>query len=257
MTAGDFMTRVFEYIPFFDWAHVHEGEHVIAQADFFSTWFVDLTFVPTALFVVIVFFLSLRRFIVDIHENAVQDGKTDKSSINYKEMFQALLRVIPVILKHQKFTECTTNRNRATPHMMVLYSFIGLFIVTTIGFIALYIFQNPAPYSQLTPMKWIANISGVALVIGSGLMIKNRMGNEDEKTAYKDWYILWVVFSLGLTGMLTEMARLAHLAGTSYFFYYLHLIAILNLFLFLPYSKMAHLVYRTTAMTYAEYSNRK
>jgi len=258
MTAGDFMTKIFEFIPFFDWAPVHEGEHVIAQADFYSTWFVDLTFVPTATVVAIIFFLSLKNFLNDIHENAVLEGKTDKTTLDYKEFFQALIRVIPTILRHDKFNECDSNKDRATPHMMVLYSFIGLFIVTAIGFIALYVFQSHGPYSQLNPTKWLANISGVALVIGSGLMIKNRLDKKDDQmTTYKDWFILGIVFSLGLTGMLTEMARLAHMEYLSYFLYYLHLIAIFNLFAFLPFSKMAHLVYRLTAMTYAEYSNRK
>ncbi len=258
MTAGETMTKIFEFIPYFDWAHVHEGGHVIAQADFFSTWFVDLTFVPTATVVVIIFLLGLKNFLTDIHENAVLEGKTDKTTLNYKELFQALIRVIPVVLKHDKFNECEANKDRATPHMMVLYSFIGLFIVTSIGFILLYIAQSPGPYSQLNPMKWLANISGVALVIGSGLMIKNRLDKKDDQlTYYKDWFILGVVFTLGLTGMLTEMARLAHMEYFSYFLYYLHLIAIFELFAFLPFSKMAHLVYRLTAMTYADYGNRK
>ena len=258
MTAGETMTKIFEFIPFFDWAPVHEGEHVIAQADFFSTWFVDMTFVPTATAVVIIFFLSLKNFLNDIHENAVLEGKTDKTAIDYKEFFQALIRVIPTILRHEKFNECDSNKDRATPHMMVLYSFIGLFIVTTIGFIALYVFQNHGPYSQLNPMKWLGNISGVALVIGSSLMIKNRLDKKDDQmTTYKDWFILGIVFTLGLTGMLTEMVRLAHFEYLSYFFYYLHLIAIFQLFAFLPFSKMAHLVYRLTAMTYAEYGNRR
>jgi quinone-modifying oxidoreductase subunit QmoC len=194
----------------------------------------------------------------DIHENAVLEGKTDKTSLDYKEFFQALIRVIPIVLKHDKFNECEANKDRATPHLMVLYSFIGLFIVTSIGFVLLYIAQSPGPYSQLNPMKWLANISGVALVIGGGLMIKNRLDKKDDQvTTYKDWFIVILVFSLGLTGMLTEMARLAHLAGISFFFYYLHLIAIFELFAFLPFSKMAHLVYRLTAMAYAEYGNRK
>ena len=258
MTAGETMTKIFEFIPYFDWAHVHEGGHVIAQADFFSTWFVDLTFVPTATVVVIIFLLGLKNFLTDIHENAVLEGKTDKTTLNYKELFQALIRVIPVVLKHDKFNECEANKDRATPHMMVLYSFIGLFIVTAIGFIALYVFQNHGPYSQLNPTKWLANISGVALVIGSGLMIKNRLDKKDDQlTYYKDWFILGVVFTLGLTGMLTEMARLAHMEYFSYFLYYLHLIAIFELFAFLPFSKMAHIVYRLTAMTYADYGNRK
>jgi quinone-modifying oxidoreductase subunit QmoC len=265
MNAGETMTKIFHAV-FGDilggrlhWSpHSTEGaEHVIAQSDFFSTWFVDLTFVPTATFAIVVFFLGLKNFLNDIHNNAVLEGKTDKTSLNYKEFFQALIRVIPTVLKHDKFNECESNKDRATPHMMVLYSFIGLFVVTSIGFVLLYGAAMHAPYSFLNPMKWLANIAGPALVIGSGLMIKNRWDKrEDQISTYKDWFILVIVFSLGLTGMLTEMARLAHLAGTSYFFYYLHLIAIFELFAFLPFSKMAHIVYRLTAMAYAEYGNR-
>jgi quinone-modifying oxidoreductase subunit QmoC len=256
MTQGDVMTKIFNVFGI-AWSHAHEGAHVIAQASFFSTWFVDLTFVPTATAVVIIFFLSLRRFLNNIHENAVLEGKTDKTDLNYKEFFQALVRVLPTILKHEKFNECESNKDRATPHMMVLFSFIGLAIVTGIFFVVLYVFQTPGPFSQLNPVKWLANISGVALVIGSALMIKNRLDNKDQVSTYKDWFILVLVFSLGLTGMLSQMARLAHLEIISYCFYYLHLIAIFNLFAYLPFSKMAHLVYRLTAMTYAEYGNRK
>ena len=258
MTAGETMTKIFGTFGI-AWSHAHEGaEHVIAQANFFSTWFVDMTFVPIATAVVVIFALSLKNFLNDIHENAVLEGKTDKTNLDYKEFFQALLRVIPTILKHEKFNECETNKDRATPHMMVLYAFIGLFIVTAVCGIMLYVGGVPGPYSQLNPIKWLANIAGPALVIGSGVMIKNRFDKKDEEiTSYKDWFILVVVFTLGLTGMLTEMARLAHLEFISYFFYYLHLIAIFELFAFLPFSKMAHLVYRLTAMTYAEYGNRK
>jgi quinone-modifying oxidoreductase, subunit QmoC len=264
MNAGETMTKIFHAL-FGDilggrlhWSHATEGaEHAISHANFFSTWFVDLTFIPTATFVVIVFFLGLKNFLNDIHNNAVLEGKTDKTSLNYKEFFQALIRVIPTILRHDKFNECESNKDRATPHMMVLYSFIGLFIVTAVAGTLLYVGGMPGPYTFINPIKWLANIAGPALVIGSGLMIKNRWDKrEDQISTYKDWFILVVVFSLGLTGMLTEMARLAHFAGIAYFFYYLHLIAIFELFAFLPFSKMAHLVYRLTAMAYAEYGNR-
>jgi quinone-modifying oxidoreductase subunit QmoC len=256
MAHGDVMTKIFNVFGV-GWSHAHEGAHVIAHSNFFSTWFVDLTMVPTATFAALVFLLALKRFVGDIHKNAVAEGKTDKTSIDYKELFQALIRVIPVVLKHDKFNECEANKDRATPHMMVLYAFIGLFIVTAVCGIMLYLGGYPGPYPQLNPIKWLANIAGFSLVIGSGLMIKNRLANKDQLTAYKDWFILGVVFTLGLTGMLTEMARLAHLEYISYFIYYLHLIAIFNLFAFLPFSKMAHLVYRLTAMAYAEYGNRK
>jgi len=263
MNFGDTMTKIFNVL-FGDalggrlhWSHAHEGSHVIAHSNFFSTWFVDMTMIPTATFAVIVFLLALKRFIGDIHKNAVLEGKTDKTNLDYKELFQALIRVIPTVLKHDKFNECEANKERATPHMMVLYGFIGLFIVTAVCGTMLYLGGYAGPYPQLNPIKWLANIAGVSLVIGSGLMIKNRLSNKDQLTAYKDWFILGVVFVLGLSGMLTEMARLAHLEYISYALYYVHLIAIFNLFAFLPFSKMAHLVYRLTAMAYAEYGNRK
>ena len=101
----------------------------------------------------------------------------------------------------------------------------------------LYVGGYAGPYPQLNPIKWLANIAGVALVIGSGIMIKSRLTNKEQVTTYKDWFILGVVFALGLSGMLTEMARLAEVAWLSYFFYWIHLIAIFNLFAFLPYSK--------------------
>ncbi len=256
MAHSDIMTKIFDVIGL-DWIHAHPGgEHVIAQADFFSTWFVDMTFVPLSMMATLVFFLGLRRFIADIHHNALVEGKTKREDLDYKALFQAFLKVLPTIMKHRKFTTCESNKDRATPHIMVLFSFIGLFIVTAVFFVVLYGFHLPSPYSQLNPIKCLANISGVALMIGSTLMIKNRMANKDQVSTYKDWYILGVVFALGFTGMITEIARLAYLEYTCYFFYWLHLIAIFNLFAFLPFCKMAHLVYRAVAMAYAEYAGR-
>jgi quinone-modifying oxidoreductase subunit QmoC len=43
----------------------------------------------------------------------------------------------------------------------------------------------------------------------------------------------------------------------SYTIYFLHLMLIWFTFAYLPFSKLAHLVYRTVAMTYAEYAGRK
>jgi len=256
--AKDTMTKIFDVFGI-GWSHAHEGaEHVISHADFFSTWFVDMTFVPLALAVTIIFILGLKNFLTDIHENAVSEGKSSTAILDYKGLFQALRRVIPTVLKHDKFNECESNSDRATPHMMVLYAFMALLIVTAVAGALLYVGGIPGPYSQLNPLKWLANIAGAALIIGSAMMIKNRLDKRNEqKTYYKDWFILIVIFALGLTGMLAELTRIAQLEYTSYFIYYLHLISIFLLFAFLPFSKMAHLVYRLAAMTYAEYSGRK
>lgn len=232
------------------------GGDEVVHSHFFSTWLVDLIFIPLAGFVVAVFALGLKRFITDMHENALQSGKTDKKTIDPAGFIQALIRVIPNILKHKKFSDCIENKERSTSHMMVLYAFIALFIVTNIFFVVLYVFQIHGPYSQLNPVKWLANIGGVALVIGALMMIKERMAKTDQVSSYKDWYLLGLVLGLGVTGMLTEMTRLADAAFLSYALYFIHLIFVFNLFAFLPFSKLAHLVYRTVALAYDDWSER-
>ncbi len=240
-----------------NWLNFAPGGDEIAHGKFFSTWLVDLIFVPLAGFVAAVFALGLKRFIADIHQDAVKTGKTTKDKIDPKEFLQALIKVVPTIFKHNKFSECGENQDRATSHLMVFYSFIALFVVTNIFFVVLYVFGIHGPYSQLNPVKWLGNIGGVALVIGSALMIKDRLSNCDQVSTYKDWYLLGLVFGLGVTGLLAEMTRLAGSAGLSYLIYFIHLMFVFNLFAFLPFSKLAHLVYRTVAMTYMEYAGRK
>lgn len=242
-----FITGLLDFTP---------GGDQIVHSHFFSSWLVDMIFIPLTAWVVVVFGIGLKRFVNDMHENAVLEGKTDKKKLEIGGLIRALFTVLPTILKHNKFSECLENKDRTTAHLMVFYSFIGLFIVTNIFFVVLYVFQTHGPYSQLNPVKWLANVCGIALVIGSSLMIKNRMGKTDQVSTYKDWYLLWLVFGLGASGMLTEMTRLAGIAGLSYALYFIHLIFVFNLFMFIPFSKLAHLVYRTVAMAYAEYGNR-
>ena len=56
--------------------------------------------------------------------------------------------------------------------------------------------------------------------------------------------------------MLTELTRIAGWAPVTFTLYFLHLICIFFLIAYLPFTKLAHLVYRTTAMVYSEYAGR-
>jgi quinone-modifying oxidoreductase, subunit QmoC len=232
-------------------------EGTIVHAKMVSTWLVDVVMLTAAGFAAAVFVNGVKRFLGDIHHNALAEGKTARQTIDAGGFIQALIRTVPTILQHAKFNECTENKERAVSHMLVLFAFIGLFIVTSIFFVAIYGLQIHGPYSQLNPVKWLANVSGVALIIGSILLIKTRLNKPDQQSAYKDWLLLGLVLGLGVTGMGAQLTRLAGWAGVSYTVYFLHLILIWFTFAFLPFSKLAHLVYRTVAMTYAEYAGRK
>ncbi|MBW1956301.1 MAG: heterodisulfide reductase, partial [Deltaproteobacteria bacterium] len=85
----------------------------------------------------------------------------------------------------------------------------------------------------------------------------NRLAKKDQVSNYWDWYLVGLVLALGATGLLTEMTRLGGLAGLSVFLYIIHLMLVWCLFAYTPFSKLAHLVYRTVAMAYNEYAGRK
>jgi quinone-modifying oxidoreductase subunit QmoC len=234
----------------------------IKHYKFFSTWLVDMHMIPAAIFMVAVFALGLKRFLSDIHENALMEGKTKQEKIEAVGFVKALVRVIPTILTHNKFSECTENKDRQIAHLLTLFAFIGLFIVTSVVFIFIYgsylLPSGPihGPWSQLNPIKWLANISGVALIVGTVLLLKNRAAKKDQKSDYWDWYLIYLAFGLGVTGLGTELARLAGWAFICYLIYYIHLILVFSMIAYLPFSKMAHIAYRTVAMAYNEYAGR-
>jgi quinone-modifying oxidoreductase subunit QmoC len=217
---------------------------------------------PAAIFAAAVFALSLKRFLGDIHQNALLEGKTTKQNIEVVGFIMAFVRIIPTILLHRKFSECTENKDRQIAHFLTLYGFIGLFIVTSIFFVVMYgsylLPSGPlhGPWSQLNPVKWLANIAGVALIVGTSLMIKNRSSKKDQVSRYFDWYLIYLAFGLGVTGMGAQLTRLAGWAFVSFATYYVHLILVFALFAYLPFSKLAHIVYRTVAMAYNEYAGR-
>ncbi|MFP4476777.1 MAG: quinone-interacting membrane-bound oxidoreductase complex subunit QmoC [Desulfatibacillaceae bacterium] len=256
---------------------LHEG--VLSHGDFFSTWLVDIIFIPAAIFAVVAFALGLRNFVTDMHASSVREKKVAIEKFDVKDFLKSLPSTIVTILKHDKFTQCGENTERATTHMMVLYSFIGLFIVTTFFFFVLYgsmfyqwmsngyqdffghAYEHAwhSPYSQWNPVKWLANISGIALLVGGLVMLKNRLGKDPQhaKNSYQDWFLIGLVIGLAATGLGAEMTRLAGAAFWTYLVYFIHLIFVFGLFVYTPYSKLAHLVYRTVAMMYAEYAGRE
>jgi quinone-modifying oxidoreductase subunit QmoC len=234
----------------------HEGG-AIWQGHFINNYIVDIIMIPTFFTAAAVFALGLKKFVEEMHANALAGGQTDQAKPDPVAIVKGLVKVIPTILSHRKFNECTENKERATSHMMVLFGFIGLFIVTNCFFFAEWILHIEGPYSQLNPVKWLGNAAGIALVIGAVLLIKSRLNDTDSKASYADWYLLGLALALGLTGMLTQMTRLAGMETATYAIYFVHLVAIWCLFAYTPFTKLAHLVYRTTAMAYNESIGRK
>jgi len=173
------------------------------------------------------------------------------------------------ILQHSRFKNCVdspADEERVKGHMILFYGFVACAIVTSvvavshwggkvIHFIAP-IGHTPMPLWH--PVKILANIGAVLLLTGLTLLTRRRLNADTKKSRsnFYDWYLLGVIWAVALTGIGSEVFRLSGVAPLAFFTYYLHLISIFMLIGYLPWSKLGHLVYRTTALIYARYVGR-
>lgn len=166
------------------------------------------------------------------------------------------------ILTHDDFAVCTAERWRAVSHFCVLYGFLALFVVSIWVMTARY---NPLvpddfayPFSFWSPWRMLANLGGVLLTAGCVLMIWDRLKDRPHPVAstFSDWALLAALLAVALTGFLSEALHYARMEPHRQIAYFIHLVFVFALLIYLPYSKLAHLAYRATAMVYAEHTGR-
>ncbi len=244
-----------------------EGEVVFSQL--FPVELIDFIFIPITVLVALSFAISVKNFW------KTMSGGNPKS-MGTGKLFQSLLSTVKEILLHSKFSKCEANKDRAWAHRLVFYGFIGLFITTNWAVFNLYILQWESPYPLNDPeaialfgsagvaelyrgvFKLVGNLSALALLIGGILVVTNRLKEKGfaSVTSSLDWVFAGMVLAVCITGILSEVLRLANVASIAYPMYFAHLVFVFYIVAYLPFSKLAHLVYRTVAITYAKMAQR-
>jgi quinone-modifying oxidoreductase subunit QmoC len=221
--------------------------------------YIDSVFVPIALFAVIALAIGVSRYWKDMVRTA--GPVTPKGSLS-----NAITATISEVISHKRFEKCNVTKDRKLAHLLVFFSFIGLAITTAWAVLYLYgpgimkllgaepfkWMLGPSPYPLTDPVKWIANVSALALLVGITLVIRNRQKNVEKagKGGYYDWLFIYIIYAIMATGILSEVVRLSNIAVLAYLIYFTHLIVVFFLFAYAPFSKMAHMVYRATAMVF-------
>jgi quinone-modifying oxidoreductase subunit QmoC len=196
-------------------------------------------------------------------------------------VWPSFVRTLGSIFRHDKFAKCESAAARRLAHLGGFYGFAALFLVSVWAVIALYVI-NPLiagtgqhlayPFGFFNPWKILANVGALALIIGCVLAIRKRARGVEESGAStsSDWLFVGLLLGVGVTGLLTEILRFAAapeaqaaglpgLSGvgyTAYAVYFVHLVLVFDLLVCLPYSKFAHVLYRTVALVYAEHAGR-
>src|SRR3989339_124234 len=212
----------------------------------------DFIFVPAFFFAVALLGKGALAFWPDINAPHPWRVKVEGNLVGN------LIATLKDVLFHNRFRTCETTYTRSTNHLFLVFGFIFLLIVTSWGFLNEWVLHNEPPYFLLSPLKLLAMAGTASLLYGIWNIVKERQANAAKVGygSYYDWFLIYVIFAVGATGLLAWLFRLVGIKILAYPTYFLHLTAIFMLFFYAPYTKMAHIVYRTVAMLHARMSGR-
>ncbi len=217
-------------------------ENLHAYEEFVPHWMIYIVNIPIFALVVLVVAISALKIWNKWGEGATRNGS----------FVGSLLPVLGEIATNKRLGSCENGRPRRSGHLLLMWGFIGALVTTTLVAGSIHLLGDKMPYPMDHPYKILGNISAVLLVLGGIALLINRLSETERagaSTAF-DNFFLFIVLSVVVTGVLTELGRLYFDPGSACSLYVVHLGTVLCLFYTFPYSKFAHLVYRTLAMVH-------
>jgi len=224
---------------------------------------VDVIFVAGNILIFILAIVGFTRFWKMLQRRG------DEKKMSF---FKALWPTLNDVINHGRFFNCDTNLIRGQAHVLVFIGFVGAMITTGMVFLFIFVphylgalglerFHSifALPLELPHPVKILGAASGFLLILGSGILIFRRWADKDAVGAngYADHLFLYMLFLVGLTGVLSWLTRLGSSPLPAYGVYFLHLVTVWFLLWYMPYSKFAHMIYRTLALVYARMVGRE
>ncbi len=204
------------------------------------------------------FWTAINSEVSKVYEYKLDENAELKVTKASPRFIECLFWSVIDILKHSRFAECGTAKYRFFAHFLIFWGFIVLGVATLGDIVYLYglgVEELALPITD--PVKILGNLGAIMLLVGSGWAIVARFG--DERIGYGtyfDWIFLSTIFAIGITGVALEAFRYAG-SVAAYYTYLIHLILVFTLIAYAPYSKFAHLLYRTLAYTWAKSTGRE
>jgi nitrate reductase gamma subunit/ferredoxin len=145
-------------------------------------------------------------------------------------------------------------RRRWLIHALTLWGFLGLFLATILdyGLALIGVKATGTPVPIWYPVRLLGTVAGAAMVYGATLLIWNRLRRANvtaSQSQFSDWLLLALVWVTGVTGFAIEVALyLPHPPTWGYWVFLVHVAVAIELVLLLPFTKLAHAIYRPVAL---------
>ena len=212
--------------------------------EFLPAIYIDLFSLIAVGFAVIVSAIGGRRFWQAINRSQPETPQ--------RSFVPSLIVTLKDIATHRFFRMCRANVPRGHAHLGIFYGFILLIVATTLAFIYTQFLDRELSLSIGSPVKLVGNIGGTLLLLGLTWMVWRRLARRHQagSSGYFDWYFVGVLYAVTITGFAVEIIRFSDLRIPSYSMYMVHLVFYFMLFTYLPFTKFAHIIYRTLALTH-------
>jgi quinone-modifying oxidoreductase subunit QmoC len=171
-------------------------------------------------------------------------------------LLSALHSVSGQIACHSRFRQCEQVSVSRMTHIGLFVGFATL-VALTCAAAVLSAVHATYPLPALNPLK-IAGNAGAAMVIGGSILfLLQRVARSwsGDPSTWFDWALPIQLLLVCATGVLAEVFRYDDNARFAYPTYVAHLTFVLAFFATAPASKIAHMIYRTTALTANRYKD--
>jgi quinone-modifying oxidoreductase subunit QmoC len=246
---------------------IPEGEIVYGKI-FPGDYTIDPIFTLVSIFVAISFIIGVSNMIRSLQYQKWTYYIGDHQKPSWWQCIKDV--IVDQIFTHRKWKQCgyedESDKQKFYGHLILFWSFVALLVVTStiafghwVGKVVPFVqWMGHTPLHLANPIKLLANIGAIGMVVGLALLTVRRLAQDPEKStsSWYDWYLLLVIWAVGITGILAQLLRLFDVAAIAYPIYYIHLIFVFMLIAYLPWSKLGHLVYRTAALIYARRQGR-
>jgi len=226
------------------------NEGVVKFARFLPHGVLEAFFVGGNILIFAFAAIGLSRFWKNLNSITLPEKK--------KSFIIVLIETIIEIVTHRNFNTCSSSSTRFWGHFLIFYGFFGAMATAGLAVGALVLFDL-SPIPLFHPIKILGNLSGIALVVGCIVVTIKRLRTKSDKgtSTYSDWLLIIFVFLVAFTGLLTQTMRLLDVPFLAYNIYFVHMVFIFFLLWYAPYSKMAHMFYRTLALVYLRQTGRE
>lgn len=202
-----------------------------------------------------------------IRGTARRDGVTAKdlfgSGAGWRNTLRAAWYAVGIeSLGQKRFREDCADDEPAEPlyrrrwliHALTLWGFLGLFVATVINYaMDAFGLKPTGTWVPLWyPVRLLGTVSGLALMYGVTWFMINRwrkVSSAAQHSAPSDWLFLALLWLTGLTGFVIEVALyLPQPQVWAYWVFLVHVAIAMELVLFLPFTKFAHVMYRPVSL---------